>query len=205
MARETHLDALGERLKDPRIRRVVEPVITGEFNPDLGRTNHDVMLAMDLGLVRWTSETGLIISNPVYTEILTRHLNSGYHDILPPPTSWQWQKPDGNVDMDKLLKEFQKFWRRYSDIWEEKADYTEAFPHLLLTAFLQRVFNGGGHIEPECAAGRGRMDLGIEYNNQWYIIEIKLLRDHDGAQTVREEGLEQIREYRDKMAAGAPS
>jgi hypothetical protein len=62
------------------------------------------MLAMDLGLVQWTSETGLIISNPVYTEILTRHLNSGYHDIMPPPSSWQWQKPDGGMDMDKLLK-----------------------------------------------------------------------------------------------------
>jgi hypothetical protein len=205
MARETHLDALGERLKDPRIHRVVEPIITGAFNSKLGRTNPDVMLAMDLGLVRWTSETGLIISNPIYSDILTRHLNSGYHDILPPPTSWQWQTPDGDMDMDKLLKEFQKFWRRFADIWEEKEDYTEAFPHLLLTAFLQRVLNGGGRIEPECAAGRGRMDLWIEYQHQKFIIEIKLLRDHDGAQTVREEGLEQIREYRDKMAPQASS
>jgi len=205
MARETHLDAFGERLKEPRIRRVVEPILIGEFNPDLGRTNPDVMLAMDLGLVQWTSETGLIISNPIYMEILTRHLNSGYHDIMPPPSSWQWKKPDGSLDMDKLLKEFQKFWRRYADKWEEKADYTEAFPHLLLTAFLQRVFNGGGRIEPECAAGRGRMDLAIEYDRQWYIIEIKLVHHHDGPKTVREEGLEQIREYRDRVAPGAPA
>ena len=127
MARETHLDALGERLKDPRIRRVVEPIIIGEVNPDLGRSNPDVMLAMDLGLVQWTSETGLTISNPVYTEILIRHLNSGYHDIMPPPASWKWQKPDGGLDMDSMLREFQKFWRRYADTWEEKADYTEAF------------------------------------------------------------------------------
>jgi hypothetical protein len=102
--------------------------------------------------------------------------------------------------MDKLLKEFQKFWRRYADKWEEKADYTEAFPHLLLMAFLQRVLNGGGRIERECAAGRGRMDLGIEYKNRWYIIEIKLVHHHDSTQTVREEGLEQIREYRDKFS-----
>jgi hypothetical protein len=205
MARETHLDALGERLRDPRIRRVVEPILTGEINPDLGRTNPDVMLAMDLGLVQWTSLTGLIISNPIYTEILTRHLNSGYHDILPSPTSWQWQKPDGNIDMDKLLKEFQKFWRRHSDKWEEKSDYTEAFPHLLLMAFLQRVLNGGGKIERDCAAGRGRMDLGIEYNNQWYIIEIKLVHDHDSIDTVKEEGLEQIRSYMDKFAPETPA
>jgi len=204
-ARETHLDALGERLKDPHIRRVVEPVITGEINPDLGRTNPDVMLAMDLGLVRWTSETGLMISNPIYSEILTRHLNSGYHDILPPPSSWQWQNDVGDLDMNKLLKAFQKFWRRHADRWEEKADYTEAFPHLLLQAFLQRVLNSGGRIERECAAGRGRMDLGIEYNDRRYIIEIKLVHQHDSPQTVREEGLEQISAYRDTYAPDAPA
>ena len=204
-ARETHLDALAERLREPRIRSVVEPIMTGEFAPELGRSNRDVMLALDLGLVQWKSETGLKIANPIYEEILTRHLNSGYHDILPPPTSWQWQKPDGNLDMDKLLTEFLKFWRRYADRWEEKADYTEAFPHLLLTAFLQRVLNGGGQIIPESAAGRGRMDLAVEYKQQWHIIEIKLVHHYDGPQTVREEGLEQIRSYRDKIDANAPS
>ena len=205
MARETHLDALGERLRDPRIRRVVEPVITGEFNPDLGRTNPDVMLAMDLGLVQWTSETGLTISNPIYTEILIRHLNSGYHDILPPPTSWQWQKPNGGMDMDKLLREFQKFWRRHADIWEQKAEYIEAFPHLLLMAFLQRVLNGGGTIERDCAAGRGRADLVVNYRNESFIIEIKLIRDYDTPKTVQEEGLEQIRGYRDHFNPETPT
>ena len=205
LARETHLDALGERLKDPRIRRVVEPIITGDFNPDLGRANPDVMLAMDLGLVEWTSETGLIISNPMYAEILTRHLNSGYHDILPPPTSWQWQKPDGGMDMDKLLKEFQKFWRRHADIWEEKADYTEAFPHLLLMAFLQRVINGGGSIDRECAAGRGRADLVVQYKGELFIIEIKLVRYYDTPTAVREEGLEQIQAYRSKFDPCTPA
>ena len=58
--------------------------------------------------------------------------------------------------MDALLKEFQKFWRRNGELWEAKADYTEAFPHLLLMAFLQRVVNGGGRIEREYAAGRGQ-------------------------------------------------
>jgi len=204
-ARETHLDSLGERLRDLRIRRVVEPLITGEFNPNLGRANPDVMLAIDLGLVRWGSETGLTISNPIYAEILTRHLNSGYHDILPPPSSWQWQKPDGGIDMDKLLKEFQKFWRRHSDIWEEKADYTEAFPHLLLMAFLQRVINGGGTIDREYAAGRGRTDLTVRYNGESCIMEIKLVRRYDTPELVKEEGLEQIRMYRDKIDPAAPA
>ena len=203
-ARETHLYALGERLKDPNIRRVIESVITGEVNPDLGRFNDDVMLAIDLGLVQWTSETGLTISNPIYSEILTRHLNSGYHDIMPSPSTWQWQKPDGGMDMDKLLKEFQKFWRRHADNWEEKAEYTEAFPHLLLMAFLQRVINGGGTIDRDCGAGRGRMDLFINFKGESFIIEIKLLRDHDSPKTVEEEGVEQVQKYRDKFYPEIP-
>jgi hypothetical protein len=162
---------------------------------------------MDLGLVHWTSETGLMISNPIYTEILTRHLNSGYHDILPPPSSWQWQTPEGSLDMDKLLKEFQSFWREYSELWESKtkSGYTEAFPHLLLQAFLQRVLNGGGRVVPECAAGRGRMDLSIEYNKHRYIIEIKLLRSYHSPGAFRKKGLEQALKYRDKFGTQVPA
>jgi hypothetical protein len=65
-----------------------------------------------------------------------------------PKPEWKWAKPDGTLDMDALLKEFQKFWRNNSETWEEMSDFTEAFPHLLLMAFLQQVTN----------EGRGAMD-----------------------------------------------
>jgi hypothetical protein len=203
-ARETHLDALGARLRDPKIKNVIQTIMTGSSNP-LGRMNPDVELAMDLGLISWSSKDGFIIANPVYEEILTRYLNSAYHDSFPSPSSWKWQKDDGPLDMDRLLVEGQKFWRRHSEIWEQKADYTEAFPHLLLMAFLQRVTNGGGQIELECAAGRGRMDLAVEYVGKCYIIEIKIIYYYDTPEIVREEGLEQIQAYRDKINASAPA
>jgi hypothetical protein len=164
-----------------------------------------VELTMDLGLIDWNTNTGFTIANPVYEEILTRYLSSKYHDSFPPPSTWQWQKPNGELDMDRLLREFQKFWRRHSEIWEEKADYTEAFPHLLLTAFLQRVTNGGGYIDREYAAGRGRMDLAVEYAGKHYIIEIKIIYYYDTPAAVRAEGLEQIQRYRDKIDASAPA
>jgi hypothetical protein len=204
-ARETHLDALGVRLRDQRVKRIIQTIMTGAVDPSLGRTNPDVELAMDLGLIIWRSETGFTIANPIYEEILTRYLNSGYHDNLPPPSSWQWQRADGSLDMDALLREFQRFWRKHSAVWEQKADYTEAFPHLLLTAFLQRVLNGGGRIERESAAGRGRMDLAVEYGKKWYIIEIKLIHSWDTPGEVREEGLEQIGRYRDTIDTAAPA
>jgi len=205
LARETHLDALAYRLRDARIKKIIEPIIIGDANPDLGRENSDVQYAMDMGLIKWNSHEGLTIANPIYTEIITRNLNSGYHDIMPPPLSWMWRKEDGSLDMDTLLKEFQKFWRKHSEIWEQKADYTEAFPHLLLMAFLQRVLNGGGRIDREYAAGRGRMDLAVEYNMLTYIIEIKLIYSHDSSSEILDEGLEQTAMYRDKIDKAAPA
>jgi hypothetical protein len=203
-ARETHLDALGARLHDPRVKSVIQTIITGNNNP-LGRINPDVEFTMDLGLITWNANIGFTIANPVYEEILNRYLNSEYHDSFPSPSSWQWKKENGVLDMDRLLREFQKFWRRHSEIWEEKADYTEAFPHLLLTAFLQRVTNGGGYIDRECAAGRGRMDLAVKYANKFYIIEVKIIHYYDTPNAVREEGLEQIQQYRDKIDSSAPA
>jgi hypothetical protein len=205
LARETHLDALNVRLRDSRIRHVVETIMIGDSNPAFGEADPAVELAKDVGLIKWEAATGLAISNPIYEKILTRYLNSGYHNAMPPPSNWKWQKPDGALDMDSLLKEFQRFWRRYSEIWEQKSDYTEAFPHLLVTAFLQRLTNSTGRIEHESAAGRGRMDIFVEYEGDKFIIEIKLLRSHDTPKEILEEGLEQIAAYRDKTAPGAPS
>jgi len=202
LARETHLDALAERLKEPGVRSVIEPIITGEMKPNMA-TSDAFRLCLDLGLVALERGTP-IIANPIYREVITRQLTFGQQTALPEP-NWPWQQPDGSLDMDRIMKEFQKFWRRHGDVWESQADYNEAFPHLLLMAFLQRILNGGGHIERECAAGRGRMDLLVEYNGRSHIIEIKLIHYYDTPQIVREEGLEQIRWYRDKFSPGTPA
>jgi hypothetical protein len=88
---------------------------------------------------------------------LDRYIQDKLYWVLHAPTTsaqaeWKWEKAGGTLDMDALLKEFQIFWRNNSELWEEKLNYTEAFPHLLLMAFLQRVANGEGRIEREYAA-----------------------------------------------------
>jgi hypothetical protein len=172
---------------------------------DINLDSPGVREAMDLGLVTYDMEKGLTISNPIYTEILTRVVNSAMQIMMPPPSNFKWQKPDGSLDMDSLLKEFQKFWRRYSEIWEAKSDYTEAFPHLLLLAFMQRLLNGGGHIDSEVGAGRGRMDLFVEYGDYRCVIEIKILHDYDGYNSLLSEALEQTLRYRDRFDKNIPA
>ena len=190
---------------DNRVKHVIEPILTGETSEILGRDDDDVQYVMDMGLVKWSHEEGLIIANPIYEEILLRVLNSRYHDSTPAPSNFKWQDSNGCLDMDSLLKEFQKFWRRHADMWEEKSDYTEAFPHLLLLGFLQRIINGGGYIDREVAAGRGRMDLFVKYKEQKFIIEIKLWRSNDSYSTVLDEGKEQTSCYRSLVSPDSPA
>ncbi|MDR1053677.1 MAG: PD-(D/E)XK nuclease domain-containing protein, partial [Planctomycetaceae bacterium] len=202
LARETHLDSLSYRLQDPRVRHLIDKLITGEYAADL--LNNDAFrICSDLGLV--SSDDGeLGVANPIYREVLARELSYNDQMMMPKRDNFRWQKSDGTLDMDSLLKEFQKFWRRHSEIWESKSDYTEAFPHLLVMAFLQRITNGEGHIEREYAAGRRRMDLFIEYKNTQHIIEVKLIHDYDKPSDVREDGIEQVLSYRDKISKKVP-
>jgi hypothetical protein len=203
MARETHLDSLSYRMDDPRVRRVMETLLTGEPDPDLVGSE-GFQLCQDLGLV--VIERGVpMVANPLYREVLARQISHSTQYAIITRDDFRWEKSDGTLDMDSLLREFQKFWRRHSEVWEQKSDYTEAFPHLLVMAFLQRITNGGGAIEREYAAGRGRLDLAVEYEGAWNIIEIKIIHDYDPPELVREEGLEQIRGYRDRAAPGAPA
>ena len=202
LARETHLDSLAVRIQEPAIRRVMESLITGTPDPEL-TASEGFRICMDLGLVKKERGTPTV-ANPIYKETLARQLTYSTQDAIPEP-EWQWEKPDGSLDMDALLKEFQVFWRKNSEIWEQKSDYSEAFPHLLLMAFLQRVLNGGGRIEREYAAGRGRMDLAVEYNKKMYIIEIKLVHTYDTPEEVRKEGISQIIKYRNSIDSNAPS
>jgi hypothetical protein len=201
-ARETHLDSLSVRLKEPSIRNMMETLFSGSLDPQLSESDA-FHICTDLGLVRL--ENGIpSIANPVYREVLARQASFGAQTMIPEP-EWQWEKPDGSLDMDALLREFQVFWRENSEFWEGKVSYTEAFPHLLLMAFLQRVLNGGGRIEREYAAGRGRMDLLVEYNTKKHIIEIKLIHDKQSPDTIKNKGIEQTAKYRDTKSPGSPA
>ena len=74
-----------------------------------------------------------------------------------------------------------------------KFQYKETAPHLILQAFLQRVINGGGNIHPEMAAGKGRVDICLIYNDKKYPIELKIRRNE---KTVTE-GIDQTLRYMD--------
>ncbi len=195
-SRAVHIDSLAERLKDPRIKAVIQPILIGAVDPELA--NREAFeLCIDLGLVSIIRGTPQI-SNPIYREVLIRTLNYSHQLAIAEP-EFKWQKDNGDLDMEALMREFQEFWRWNSEAWEEKADYTEAFPHLLLMAFFQRILNGGAKLTREVAVGRERIDMLIEWQNSKHIIEIKLVHPKRGRASTLETGLRQIASYADKV------
>jgi hypothetical protein len=187
---DTHLDSLAERLREPRVRAVIGPMLAGGILPDL--PPDDVRFAVDLGLVRRTEEGGLDVANPIYREVVARTLASGVRDTLPhiAPT---WLTADGRLDPERLLEAFLVFWRRHGEPLLGAAPYHEIAPHLVLMAFLDRVANGGGTLEREYAIGRGRMDLCLRLGGEAVAIELKVWRD--GRPDPLSEGLELLDGY----------
>ncbi|MEM6320042.1 MAG: AAA-like domain-containing protein [Bacteroidota bacterium] len=191
--RDTHIDSLLERLKEERVRKVMEPVITGEKNV-IDFADDDTQYCADLGLIK-ISKGSIEPANKIYQEVIIRALSYNTQAHLVQSIQNVWVQKDGSLNMDGLLQAFQQFWRENSGIWEEKYQYKEAAPHLILQAFLQRVINSGGRIAREYAANRDRMDLCVHYGDHKYPIEIKIHRD----QKTVPDGLVQLAAYMDTL------
>ena len=187
---DTHIDSLLERLREERVRRIVEPIISGR-QTDLD-FNDDARYVFDLGLLEFR-KGDVAPANPIYAELIMRALtfNSEHHL----PISLEGKYISGNtIRMTSLLQDFQAFWRENSEIWIERYQYKEAAPHLILQAWLQRIVNGS-RIEREYSAGRGRVDLVITRGENRYPIELKIRY----TEKTREQGIEQLAGYMDRL------
>jgi hypothetical protein len=176
LARATHLDSLVHKLTEPRVKRVIEPLLAGEVLPLDPVFDDDVSYVVDLGLVK---PRPLRIANPIYAEVVARVLTSPVQDaVTASPRSFV--RADGRFDIDVLLREFSAFWIEQGETMAAGATYAEAGAQLVLMAFLQRVVNGGGVVTREYGLGRRRIDLLVTW--PW--------RDAHGQPQVQREALE---------------
>jgi hypothetical protein len=195
-ARTTHLDSLAERLREPRVARIIQAVMLGDDPLAIPYDTDDFQYVLDLGLIR-RGPDGAEPANPMYREVLARQLSAGIQAAVPKPT-WPWATPEGHLDFPALLTAFRQWWRQNADIaGRPLPEYPEAVPHLALCAFLQRVVNGGGTVHREFAAGRGAMDLLVAYGGERFALEIKRVRSRDALESVVETGVIQLGRYLD--------
>ncbi len=178
--RDTHLDSLAKRLREPRVRRVLEPVLAGEMLAS-DVMDDDVEFVKDLGLVVSGSQ-GLEVANPIYREIIPRSLTSIMEESLALPRP-SYVRADGGLDFAQLLDDFVALWCENADAYLSTAPYSEAAAQLVFFTFLHKITNGkGGTVDREFAAGRGRIDICVRWpmkdgTVQRCAVELKVWRD----------------------------
>lgn len=200
--RDTHIDILIDKLREERVRNVIAPILAnedGEVEQHL--KDDDIQYVIDLGLI--VRDKPLRVANAIYKEVIPRELTWARQQTLIQQSAW-YMNPDNSINMEKLLLDFQQFFRENADAWIERFDYKESGPQLLLQAFLQRVVNGGGYIDREYGLGRGRTDLLItkplteQYGGPFQRIVLELMIFRNNMDATIANGLKQTLEYMDK-------
>lgn len=199
LARATHIQYLADRLAEPRVRKVIEPLLAGNFLASDPAYNDDVSYVRDLGLIK--ESRPIAVANPVYNEVIVRYLTERAADSIA-VTPAGFLLPDGRLDVGELLRQFTAFWKQNGEILVKGEAYHEVAPQLVFMAYLQRVVNGGGHVAREYGIGRGRIDLTVTkpYTGpdgtpavQREVFELKVRRQGD--RNPLKEALAQLDEY----------
>ncbi|MDQ1354497.1 MAG: hypothetical protein QG657_4806 [Acidobacteriota bacterium] len=193
LRRDTHLDSLIDKLKEERVKSIVQAIINGD-NIVFDSLNDRVMYVRDLGIVSQTDP--LRFANPIYAEIIPRVMAYSFQASLPGEIETPFfLNADNNLDMKKIMLAFQEFYRENAESWIDRFEFKESAHHLLMMAFLQRIVNSGGEITREMAVGNGRVDLLVKFNGRRTAVELKIKR---GEQSI-EKAKQQLSNYLDRL------
>lgn len=174
--RDTHLENLTDRFKEPAIKTVIETLVSGEFL-EPGKLREYLTRAREIGLVG-EDESPVKFANPIYSETVFRALNYSYqisfHPEIADPKKYIRA---GRLFMDPLISVFQEFYRRHAEAWLEKFDFREIGRQMLFTAFLQRIAGADGIIECETAVGSGRCEILLIFGSEHFALTLKIRRN----------------------------
>jgi len=97
--RETHVDQLMDKLKEERVKRIIEPIIMNAEIPQ-NVDDDDVLYAKDLGLI--STHQQIRIANRLYQEIIPRSLTFSTQLTINHETHW-YINEKGLIDTCKLV------------------------------------------------------------------------------------------------------
>ncbi len=195
--RPHHLQSLGSRLEEDRVRRVVERVLAGDGLDAISSDDRDYVT--ELGLLRFDDIGSLQLANPIYNDAMPRALAATIQMGMPAP-GHSWLDATGRVDTVQLLTGFLQFWIRYGHRMIGASPYKEIAAQLVLLTYLHRVANGGGSVSPEFSVLSGRIDLCLRKGDVTLGVELKVWRE--GRSDPLEEGMEQIDRYLTALSKG---
>ncbi|MDR2197980.1 MAG: AAA-like domain-containing protein [Deltaproteobacteria bacterium] len=195
--RQTHIDSLLERLKEPRVISVMDSVFSGAKSK-VSINSDERQYCIDLGLVVLREGYNLQPANRIYQEVMSRVLTDPVQYALDDSIASNKYFDGSLIRMSDLLKDFQQHWRQnvYSFPKRNKMldafKYDEAVHIMMLFPYVQKALNGAAKVYREYLEGRGYVDICATYKDKQYLIEVKI---KDNFKIT--EALEQIATYLD--------
>lgn len=196
--RAFHLDSLADKLREPRVKRFIEPLLAGTGIAGADAYDDDLQYVRDLGLI--AQDAPIRVANPVYREVIARSLTARAQDqVTLSPQSFLL--PDGRIDFRMLLEEFADWWVANGEFMTRTEVYHEAAAQLIFMGFLQRIVNGGGFVDREYGVGSGRTDILVRkpYGERQMQCEALELKAWSKGKEPLAQGLRQLDRYLDRL------
>lgn len=131
----------------------------------------------------------LIFEEVVHNHFVAEELIAAQMKYLPYNEKAQYVT-NGKLDMKTVVTRFAEFLRE--EFRKEDIDFLERQGRLLFLSFLKPIINGTGnyYVEPQTRGNR-RMDLIVNYNNEEFVVELKIWR----GEKYEENGKNQLTDY----------
>ena len=203
-AHNANFDTLIKNLEEyPDLNQLVFSIIFESDKKDFNHLDPLVSLGILHGILAGSEGGYLVIHNRIYRELIAGvmiskwershlgnlHLVSEGFDFR-----GSYRLPNGGLDMEKLLSNFQVFMRENHS--NKNSRFLERDGTLLFLAFLRPILNGSGFEfkEPQISDEK-RLDIVITYNQFKYITELKVWY----GQVAHQKGLAQLVDYLDRQ------
>ncbi|MDR2198703.1 MAG: AAA-like domain-containing protein [Deltaproteobacteria bacterium] len=189
--RHTHIDFLLERLKEPRVIRVMDSVFSGSKSK-VSINSDDRQYCIDLGLVVLGEGQNLQPANGIYQEVMSRVLTDPVQYALDDSIVNNKYFDGPLIRISELLKEFQQYWRQNGDSFTKRGKrldvfkYDEAVHVMMLFAYVLKALNGKAKVYLEYAEGRGYVDIRAIYKDAQYLIEVKMKDNFKKTQALKQ-------------------
>ncbi|RXI44936.1 AAA family ATPase [Clostridium tetani] len=174
------------------LQELVRKIILDGYEITYNEDNPLITMGVTYGIFK-NSHGKVKIHNRIYEQriynymisLIETKINLGFYTERE-----RYLKPNGDLDIKKVLKKFQEFMKHeYS---QKREGFLEEDGRLVFLAFLSPIINGAGFAFKEVQGGEEkRFDIVITYNKKMYILELKIWRGEE----YHKKGLKQLVEY----------
>jgi hypothetical protein len=197
MQDNTNFESLVKNLENnPELYELVFKIIMNEKGFSYNRRNPIINLGTLYGILK--EEQGRTrIHNRLYEQLIYDYMSSKLETsgrIEYSTVSSSYIRADNTLDIEKIIRKFQEFIKeQYST---KDTPFLERNGRLLFLAFIKPIINGRGFDFKEVEVSEEkRLDIVITFENQKYIVELKIWR----GETYHQEGIRQLCDYLDRQ------